>query len=530
MFASMMPQAQNTDGVSFPAPIGGVNAVDPLSTMELTDAIYSYNFIPSQYGLKVRRGYQAHVTGLDEQVRTFVPFIDEAGSGNVLFALTVDGIYDITASTDTPSVDTAFATDSGLAGWASWTNFTTIAGQNIALCDEENGYFIFDGSAWAALVEGTDPGEIEGVDPIELVFVTSWKGRLVFAQKDTAIMWYLPVGQITGEVLSFDFGNKFKHGGHLIGLFNWTIDGGEGVDDYLVALSSGGDVVVYKGTDPSTADGFALHGQWYVGTFPAGRRVASTIGGDLLLITGNGVIPLSQLVAGANVASKSSYTTQRISPLVNSKLRSTLEDRGWEVTLLPQEDLLMITTPKEMGYPYFQFVQSLTSQGWFFYRGFPCTTGVTFDNKFFLGDEDGNVHIHQGSFDNVALDGSTFNFVEFSLLTAFQNFGAPTRFKRVQFLRPMFLSSGAPAVEIKAVYDYDLQEILPPSTTPLASDNAWGSAVWDLAVWGGGSSKLEIIRGGSGMGRKVAAALRGTCNGDMTLVEIECLMDIGGHL
>ena len=47
-------------------------------------------------------------------------------------------------------------------------------------------------------------------------------------------------------------------------------------DDYLVALSYQGDVVIFKGYDPDTAgsdpNAFQLHGIWYVGAVPVGHR------------------------------------------------------------------------------------------------------------------------------------------------------------------------------------------------------------------------------------------------------------------
>jgi hypothetical protein len=496
--------------------------------MPLTDSIYNYNLIHGQYGLKLRRGYRAWITGLGAAVRTMLSYVLPDGTQE-LWVITPDGIYDGSSSTSSPAIDTAFGVTTGLAGWASWTNFTTIATQYIALCDEENGYYTYNGTIWANIVAGGGGGQISGSDPDDFVFVLAWKQKLFFVEKNSTSAWHLPVGQITGTVTEFNFGTKFKHGGYLIGLYNWTMDGGEGIDDYLVAISSGGDVLLYKGTDPSSAATFALHGQWNVGTFPAGRRVVFPLEGDLLLITGNGVVPLSELAAGSSLSNLRQSRTHKISPVVSSLLKSTIEDRGWEINLLPQDDILMIATPKRIGYPDFQFVQSIQSEGWAYYRNLPYTTGATYNGELYFGDSTGKVYVHFGDLDNVAIDGSTFEYVEFSVLWAFQNFNMPTRYKRVQFIRPIFLSGGMPAYEIKAVYDYNLNEISAGTGTP-SGGAQWDIAQWDNAVWSGAISKLEAVRGGEGMGRKVAIALRGHSTSKLTLIEAEVMFDVGGHL
>jgi hypothetical protein len=51
-------------------------------------------------------------------------------------------------------------------------------------------------------------------------------------------MWFgSAVNALYGTVTSWDFGSKFKHGGNLVGLWSWTVDGGIGIDDYLVAIA-----------------------------------------------------------------------------------------------------------------------------------------------------------------------------------------------------------------------------------------------------------------------------------------------------
>lgn len=519
-------QAQNTVGTHIPAPMAGINAFDSLSGMTPADSIFAYNLLPGRYGLKVRKGYREWVTGMTGgAVRTVMPFNDlvETGANDELFAVTPTGIWDVSSSTDTPTQVVTFAVSTGLSGWGSWINFTTAAGQFLCHVDEVNGYRTYNGTAWSLKTTS----DVTGVNPDNFVFVTSWKNRLWFVERDSANAWYLPTGSITGAATKFNFGSKFKHGGHLVGLYNWTIDGGEGIDDHLVAISSSGDIVVYKGTDPDYVSTFSIQGQWFMGDVPAGRRIASSFGGDLLLINRNGVLPLSQLMNGQDVANSSIYVTRKISQLVRAEIAQTVNDRGWEITLVPGEDMFFVSAPKRSGYPYIQFAQNLTNQAWGIFRNLPFITGAMSNGILYFGDSSGKLYIYSGYLDGVNLAGAGYSAIEFSLLGSFQHYGLPAKLKRVQFIRPSFLADGSPSYSVKALYDYTISEATTPEGAP-SSSSGFDSAVWDTAVWGGDTSPFESIFGGEGMGRQVAIALRGTTNSDCTFIGYDIMIDAGG--
>ena len=75
-----------------------------------------------------------------------------------------------------------------------------------------------------------------------------------------------------------------------------TIDSGIGVDDLFCVFLSSGAVLVYQGTDISDANSWGI-----VGTFNLGRVVGDRplikFAGDLIAITVDGYIPLTQFLA-----------------------------------------------------------------------------------------------------------------------------------------------------------------------------------------------------------------------------------------
>lgn len=513
-----VPSPPTTLPALIPPPQGGISAVQPYAQMDPAYCISAINLIPDGSGMKVRTGYTGFASNLAGSVRCIIPFI--GGAQDALFAVTEDGIIDITAGGAGPwSPDVTFGVSTTNTGWGVWTNFVSDAGTHYAFyADEENGlYRVQEGGTWAAVTD------ITGVSETELAFVTQHQSRVWFCQKGTAIGWYLASGAIAGAAIKFDFGNKFRHGGTLVGLYPWTVDGGEGIDDHLVAIGSGGDVMVYKGTDPSTASSWELVGQYYVGSLPAGRRVANNESGDLYILSQYGVIPLSRLITGQLVQQETTQLSRQIAPIVADAMKLTITFRGWELRNVPSENVFLLSRPDIPGFAPQQFVLSTRTNGWTIYNALPYQTGDTFDGVFYFGDSSGNVWTLTGSTD----DGDN---IVFALVTSFQDYGQPGIYHRAQFIRPVFLTNAPPAVTVRARYDYDLDVPDLTGTAPAVDGALWDVALWDQGLWIGSGVVTQSAAGASGIGRAVAVAMRGSGTSETLLIRIDILLDSGGPL
>src|SRR2546429_6115858 len=87
----------------------------------------------------------------------------------------------------------------------------------------------------------------------------------------------------------------------------WTLDAGYGIDDHLVFITSNGEVVVWRLTDPTTPTGIAMIGLFQIGS-PVGQRCYVKYGGDLLIITQDGVVPLSAALQSSRLNPRVSIT------------------------------------------------------------------------------------------------------------------------------------------------------------------------------------------------------------------------------
>jgi hypothetical protein len=516
-----------------PAPVGGLNTVSPGLQVPLVECVSAYNLIGAENGLRVRLGYREQSTGLvgvaNNWVRSVLPFTGSTSGLSRVFATTDKGIWD--ASSDVPALVVTFPISAGNAGYGTSVNFVTPGGHFLVYCDELNGTYVYQegGFGWVKVTQGGGAQQIATGDPTRFAFVTVFKSRLWFVDRDTSDAWYLPLTQVYGNATRFPMGQVFREGGSLVGMWNWTYDGGSGLDDSLVFVSAGGDVAVYQGTDPSSAATFGQRGQWQMAKPPAGRRIASTYGGDLLLLSRRGLIPMSQLVVGS--VSSLEYATAKISNLVNRLLTERSADPYWGIHLQPEDNALMVVVPAAGGDEYNQLVQSNAGRGWFLYRDLPVVSGGVWQGQFFFGTPDGRLCIHTGYLDNVSLAlPQTFSSVEWGFTGAFSNYGV-SRLKRVSFMRPLILSEGSlPSYNVEARYDYDTNEPSPVDLVLATTGAAWDSATWDVDVWNGLSPPSIDARGTLGIGSAVAVAMRGQSLARTIVVSVDVGYTAGGYL
>jgi hypothetical protein len=154
-----------------------------------------------------------------------------------------------------------------------------------------------------------------------------------------------------------------------------------------------------------------------------------------------------------------------------------------------------------------------------------------FGGSLYFGTLDGRVCINDGYLDGVMRDGTGGASVDFSCITAFSDLGRPTM-KRVQFLRPTFLSQGAPPqYTVQPRYRWDLTEAVAPPSAGATGLPSWDTTgKWDQSNWAGSYMAQQGVFGGQGCGSQVALAIRGSATARMTLVSVDVAYDEGGIL
>jgi hypothetical protein len=526
------PQQRSQSASRYPAPDGGIDLRSAIDHQELNFCVYTYNLIPSDYGMRVRDGYREWEIDVESApdlgfgVHTLIPFdsVDENGVGDKLFAVTNEGIWDVTDYDTAPLQVATFANQDPDAGYGTFTHYVNQAEDDVLFyADNINGLWEYDAGAW------TVPTGITGIDVADIKFVMSHKDNVWFALKGSTIGYYLPILANSGQVSEQYFGDKFQHGGTLEGLFSWTVDGGAGVDDILVVVSHAGDVIMYTGAGPDAAT-WSMRGLYYIGEIPNTPRFGSESGGELYLLSSYGVVSMGDLLKGVDTAAilaaegAQHSLAFRVAGLIREDMKAKIDLRGWDVQLLPSEGGILISTPTAGSDAPIQYFYNLASRGWGIWRGVPLTAFAPYSDHVYLGTADNRVMKMDVTVDNLLLtlpEGDTVNGqdIEFSILTAYSSMGLDAVYKKVVLIRPDFLATLAPSHQSQARYDFDISEAdatsaLNPPVTGI-SEGIWGEndvgpSNWDQAVWSTTNPTTYPTIGASwGTGRYVAIATKG---------------------
>lgn len=524
--------SRNSRSKSTSAPVGGLNVVSALQGMPETDAFELTNWLAQQYGVRSRKGYMEWAINLDGPVQTVMEYVPDRNnvSAKKLFAATDTNIYDVTISTNAPAVSLALPGSANFGRFTS-TMFANAAGTFLLACSNEGGFKYYNGTTWASPSLGGGAGQVTPVDPTKLIYVQQWKHRNWFIEKGTTKVWYSDVDLITGTFHPLDVGPSLEHGGGLSFIGRWSIDAGEGIDDFLVIGGEKGDILIYKGTDPSSATTFGLVGVWYIGSLPVGHRTSVQFGGDLLVLGNTGIQPLSYITRGGQSLLRSSSVDylRKIQPRFGDLLSASSNQLGWEMVMSLEESLLVVLTPPQSTTEYNQYALYTNQNTWSKFAGMNMACAFSSESGVFYGSIEGKVYkALTGFFDNVLYGQTVGNGIAGIIQTSYQYYGYPGMNKQWHLVRPTFIASDRPSVTVAIVADYQ-QNILPSSPVYTVSQGAkWDVSLWDQATWGGGLNTYNDWLGAAALGYAGSAYLNTVCVGDTFLVSLDYLYEPAG--
>ena len=365
---------------------------------------------------------------------------------------------------------------------------------------------------------------ITGADSSTFINVNLFKNRLFFTQKDTLTCWYLDVNSIGGTASPLYFGGIARNGGYLQAMGTWTIDAGQGADDYAVFVTSMGEVIVYNGTDPNTADTWALKGVWQLGqTF--NRKCFFKWAGDLLLLTQDGLVPLASALQSSRLDPRVNLTDKIYYP-ISQAATLYFANFGWQINYFASENMLILSIPTDSGME--QYVMHTITKSWGRFTGIEAYCWeVSGDNDMHFGG-DGYV----GKFYDATNDAG--NNIVATAQQAYSYFDSPGQLKRFTLVRPTFQTdNGVPTVLCGISTDFDTQPLVNQiSFNPNAAKvGKWDVAKWDKANWGGQLVTTKVWQGVTGLGFAGSINLNVASNGiELHWASTDYVMEGGGVL
>jgi hypothetical protein len=501
-------RAKVYDSQTVPAPVGGLNYRDSLALMKPTDALRLDNLLCRPGYVEVRRGQVATATGFPASVDTLLAFTDSNGATK-LFAASGAGIYDATSS---GAIGAAVVSGLTSAYWHSVQVGNT--GGNYLMCvnGQDTGQ-IYDGASWAAL-------GFTGLATSSMTQLGVWKRRVWAVEKNSFNAWYGAADAIAGAMTQFPFAGIFQKGGRLVAILNWTVDGGSGADDYLLAVSSMGEVAVYKGTDPTSATTFELVGLYFVGP-PIGERFYATLGGDVLLLTAAGLIPFSKYLQSQD---KKSVLSDRIQQLISSDTSSYGATQGWEVHVYHDQNFVLLQVPAGALGKRYQYVMNLITGAWSRFLVQSASTWKVLGASLFMGDTSKVNNAWSSGTDN----GTAITYV---CIPAYSYFKQPAREKIFHLGRCLIKAAQDPLFHSLLLTEFVTDSYFPSWGPRAPEGNLWDVAIWDQARWGLATKYSSSWYSLAGIGYAATQAIYGVSSTvDTQLIALDYTFEVGGLL
>ena len=348
---------------------------------------------------------------------------------------------------------------------------------------------------------------ITGVTTSDLSQVWSHKRRLFFVQKNSMSVWYLPVASIGGAATELPVGAVFRRGGSVLFGASWSLDSGSGMDDVCIIVTTNGEIAVYEGNDPSSATDWNLSGVYEISR-PLNKHSYFKAGGDLAILTEDGIIPVSEALRKDRAALQAVAISYPIEDAWKASVANRSAAFPITPTLWQSQALLMIGVPGSAGIAY---VANARTGAWCRYTGWDVRCGAVASDRLFFGTNDGRVMRGQtgGTDDGVAYTGY--------YVPKFTEAGGST-VKVANFAGITAKATDRPTFGMACFSNYEIGTY--PTTTPLAAESGdvWGTGVWGTFVWGTGAAEnaYTLWKGVRAVGYSLAPALVVTSNQSST--------------
>lgn len=548
--AKSQPKPRVAQLKTFPAAVSGWIANQNLLTPNarkpdgstIMGASVLENGFPTATGVRMRGGSDlfATVGNTTDSVISLFQYLN--GNAANLFAATPGEIYDIT-SPASPS-DAILTDDQGntlvddngnilisslsipagpvvdLLASGAWSvqQFSTPGGTFLSCVNGVDTPLIFNGTTWA-----TTPA-ITVVDPTTLSFVFASKNRLWYIQKDTLNVWYLPVNSIGGAAVLLPLGGVFLKGGSLVFGGTWSIESGDGPSEQTVFVTSEGEVATYAGSDPSSSTTWSRQGVFNVGK-PLGPKAFVRAGGDMLISTDIGLVPLSQAFQRDVAALAPVAVSYSIEIEWNKAVAASTPD--WQIAIWSTNQMMAIAPPNPDGDVPAIFVANVRTGAWGKYTGWNVLCMQVFQDRLFFGSDSGK--IVEGEVTG-ADQGITYTF---NYVPLFDPLKSPAALKTGLEARLVVRATTPPNPQMSLQNDYVVALPAAPDDTTVTADNTWGTGTWGVSQWGTAATQqtYQFWQSTPGAGYSLSPAVQITSGNlsapNLAVVSVDLTYDVG---
>jgi len=483
-----MPQgAQQLQTITIPAPTRGIIQSENEAFMQPGGAIVHDNWAPTMRGVKLRGGY-IRWCELPETTRIISGFDYVSANNQRMYVGNATKLYDVTSSTPV-------LVKSGQASgnYVSAQLFNQSGNWLLALNDA--GDFVLrtkDGIVWTTL-SGVIGNAADGLpnityDPTKLptgvaqgtalAYVWTYRNRLYFIQQNSMNAWYLDINAVGGVLQPIYLSGASTKGGRLLFGATWSIDAGDGTDDKCVFVTDTGEVLVFTGSNPGDVANWRQEGRYHIGA-PLGMNAHIVIGGDLFILTVDGVVPLSEVISKEGGKLEQALVSRTIKPLWRDEVAAK-RAFPWTIKKWDEYGAVFIATPGGAT-PAEQTCLLLNNVtgAWARYT-WNATCFIRLRTDMFFGTEQGIVmQADRSGYD----DGQPYVATLVGGWELFQSGGSQVVWHQA---RAIFIAGPGEPFEPQLTATVDYGVVIPPPP-PAGIDpgpgEGWDEGVWDDAVW-----------------------------------------------
>jgi hypothetical protein len=278
------------------------------------------NWVPMEGSLAMRPGWRAWATGMPGRIGGLMAY--NSGANHQVFAASGTGIYDVTGP--------------GAVGAPVTTGMGASARR---ACKSRPAAAI---SCWSTTarrgttIQRDGLGAWTGTGTPRLTWANQFKTRIMCGRRTCSAFWYGPPVSIGGAFIEFPLQGVCALGGGVCGGGSLDARRRQRPRRLLRLITTEGELVVFKGTDPSSTTAWGLVGKWNLPR-PIGNRFLHPFGGDVLVLTEGGIYPISAIVssgADAAILPTKAYT-RAIEPNVPRFGARAPRNDGWDLVGMP---------------------------------------------------------------------------------------------------------------------------------------------------------------------------------------------------
>ena len=271
------------------------------------------------------------------------------------------------------------------------------------------------------------------------------------------------------------------------------MDTGSGLDDKCVFVTDQGEVVIFAGTDPTASANWRQEGCYDISR-PLGKNAHVKLGGDILVATLDGIVPLTATMQKDVSALSLAAITYNIEPMWT---REFMNKRiyPWALAKWDEASALLVTFPGKasptMGIPTTVSntvgVSNLHTGAWCRYVGWDALCFMQINGSLFFGTQDGKImQAESGGRDDTHWDATALkdigNRYVCTMVGGWEMFQVPPNQVTWLQARAAFFSSAREPFEpqLSATVDYGF--VIPPPPDPGPDPGLLD--VWDQGLVG----------------------------------------------